>query len=161
VLCEKRVSDERREVAVFVELQDASEAVGRSMHLYCDLGKHDFRPEYKGGLHCELKDKDGRPVKSSPFAFSGAVPKSEWMTLPSDGTIRLRATPFGIYRPKATAIAPHLGILWVINDGDTNEYQLSGTFTVAPATDRVPSGDEHVWRGTIELPAVRVTGRRK
>ena len=39
VLCEKQVSDDRREVAVYVELQDASESVGSSMRLFCDLGK--------------------------------------------------------------------------------------------------------------------------
>ena len=161
VLGEKPVSDGRRQVAVYVELQDASEAVGGSMRLFCDLGKTDFRPEYKGGLQCELQDKDKRPVKSTPFPFSGAVPKSEWVTLPSDATIRLRASPFGIHRAKALAISPDLGKLWVIGDDDPNEYFLSGTFTVDPATDHTPPAKEHVWRGTIVLPAVRVVNQRK
>jgi hypothetical protein len=162
VLCEKVVSADRREVAVCIELQDAKESVGgESMRLVCDLGRSDFRPEYKPGLRCELRDKDKRPVKTSPFAFSGAVPKSEWVTLPSEATIRLRASPFGIHRAKAMAIAPDLGCLWVIGDDDTNEYFLSGRFTVDPAADRVPTGEGHVWRGTIELPAVRIVNRRK
>jgi len=76
VLCEKRVSDDRREVAVYVELQDANDSVGSSMRIFCDMGKTDFRPEYKGGLQCELQDKDKKSVKSTPFPFSGAVPKS-------------------------------------------------------------------------------------
>src|SRR5262245_12995271 len=80
VLCEKLLGDHRREVAVYVELQDASEFVGGSMRLFCDFGRTDFRPEYKGGLHCELQDKDRRPVKSTPFPFGGGVPKSEWVT---------------------------------------------------------------------------------
>src|SRR5262249_47660614 len=159
-LYEKVVSDNRREVAVYVELQDAKESVGgESMRLFCDLGRTDFRPEYKGGLRCELRDKDKRPVESTPFPFSGAVPKSEWVTLPSDATIRLRASPFGIHRPKAVAIAPDLGSLWVIGDDDANEYFLSGTFTVDP--DRVAPGDGHVWRGTVVLPAVRIVNERK
>jgi hypothetical protein len=161
VLAEKPVRDDRRQVAVYVELQDASEAVGGSMRLFCDFGKTDFRPEYKGGLQCELLDKDKQPVKSTPFPFSGAVPKSEWATLPSDATIRMRASPFGIHRDKALAISPNLGKLWVIGDDDPNEYFLSGTFTVDPATDRIPPGKEHVWRGTIVLPAVRVVNQRK
>jgi len=161
VLCEKVVNADRREVAVYVELQEASEAIGDSSQLYCELGRNDFRPEYKNGLHCKLLDKDGRPVKSAPFFFSGAVPRSQWASLPPDSTIRLRTSPFGIYRPNAMAIAPDMGALWVIEDGDSNKYTLSGTFTVDPAADLVPPGGGHVWRGTIELPPVEITGRRK
>ncbi len=161
VLGERAAGEDRREVAVYVELQDAGDSVGESLRVFCDFGKTDFRPEYKGGLHCELRDKDGRPVKSAPFAFSGAVPRSEWVTLPSDATVRLRASPFGGHRPKAMAIAPDLGILWVIDDGDANEYSLAGTFTADPPADRAPAGEGHVWRGTIELPAVRIVNQRK
>jgi hypothetical protein len=160
VLGEKLLGDDRREVVVYVELQDATESVGRSMRLFCDLGKTDFRPEYKGGLECELRDKDKRPVPPTPFPFSGAVPRSQWVTLPSDATIRLRASPFGIHRAKAWAIAPHLGKLWVVGDDDPNPYFLSGTFTVDPAEDRIPPGEDHVWRGAIVLPAVRIANRR-
>jgi hypothetical protein len=161
VLCAKPVSDERREVAVYVELQDASDSIGETVQLFCDLGRTDFRPEYKGGLRCELRDKDKRPVKSTSFPFSGAVPQSEWVTLPSHATIRLRASPFGIHRPGRTAIAPDANTLWVIGDDDENEYFLSGTFTVDPAAERKPPGAGHVWRGTIDFPAVRIVNQRK
>jgi hypothetical protein len=157
VLCEKVRGDDRREVAVYVELQDARESIGGPLRLFCDLGRTDFRPEYKGGLRCELRGKDKRPVKPTPYAFSGAVPKSEWVTLPTDATIRLRSSPFGIHRPKAMAISPDLSTLWVIGDDDANEYFLSGTFTAG----RDAPGEDHVWRGTIELPAVRIVNKRK
>jgi hypothetical protein len=133
------------------------------MRLFCDLGKTDFRPEHKGGLQCELLDKDKRPVPSAAFAFGGGIPRSEWMTLPSDATIRLRCSPFGVHRAKALAIAPHPGKLWVIADDDPSEYFLSGTFTVDPAShpvrpveEIVPGDVEHVWKGTILLPAARI-----
>jgi hypothetical protein len=162
VLAERRISPERREVAVYVELQDASEAIGNTLQLYCDLGRHDFRPEYKPGLHCELRDNDGKPVKTTPFPFSGAVPKSEWISLPPDATIRLRASPFGIHRPGATAICPDLATLWVIGDDDANEYRLSGTFTIDPPADKVAGGDtEHIWGGTIEFPAVKTVSKKR
>jgi hypothetical protein len=161
VLCEKVVGDDRREVAVYVELRDGSDFVGETVQVFCDLGRADFRPEYKGGLRCELRDKDNRAVKPTPFPFSGAVPRSEWVTLPSDATIRLRASPFGIHRSKAMALAPDVSTLWVIGDDDANEYFLSGRFTVDPAADRKPAGAGHVWRGTIELPAVRIVNQRK
>jgi hypothetical protein len=107
-----------------------------------------------------VHDKDKRPVAGTGFPFSGAVPASQWITLPSDGTIRLRASPFGIHRPKGLAIAPQLDKLWVIGEDDPNEYFLSGTFTIDPAKNRTPPTDEHVWRGTIVLPAVRIANRR-
>ena len=161
VLCERMVGEDRREVAVYVELQDVKESIGESMRLFCDLGRTDFRAEYKGGLRCELRGKDKRMVKPTPFAFSGAVPKSEWVVLPTDATIRLRASPFGIHRKKAMALAPTLDSLWVIPDDDPNEYFLSGTFTVDPGSDRTPPGEGHVWHGTIQLPAVRIVNQRK
>ncbi len=160
VLAEKPAQEGRRAVVVYIELQEASQAIGESLRLFCEMSKSDFRPEHKGGLNCELKDKDGKPVKSAPFPFSGAVPKSERITLPPDATIRLRATPFGISRAGALAISPHLGDLWIIPDGDPGEYSLSGTFTIDPPKDRA-AGDENVWRGTIELPAARIVNRGK
>ena len=161
VLCEKRLGDDRREVAVYVELQDASKAIGQGMQLFCEMGKSDLRPEYKGGLQCEMHDKDQRLVNHTGYSFGGRTPTSEWVRLPSDATIRLRASPFGVHRAKAMAITPHLGKLWVIGDDDPNEYFLSGTFTVAPADDRIEKNDEHIWRGAIVLPAVRIANQRK
>src|SRR5690349_13253196 len=52
VICQQKRGD-RFETPVYVELQDACDFIGQTMRLYCDLGKHDFRPEYKGGLNCE------------------------------------------------------------------------------------------------------------
>lgn len=160
VLAEKRYSDERREVAVYVELQDASEAIGGGMRIFCDLGKTDFSGATKTGLSCELRDEDDQLVPSSAFPFSGAVPQSEWIHLPSDGTIRLRSSPFGVYRAGAMAISPQLDRLWVIPDGDPKEYTLSGAFTVDPDEGRNTIHDPQIWRGTIELPAIRIVGRK-
>ena len=161
VLCEKLVGSDRREVAVYVDLQDVCEFIGNGMQLFCDMGKTDFRPEYRGGLQCEMRDKDKRLVISKGYPFGGAVPLSEWVRLPTDATIRLRASPFGIHQAKAMAISPELNKLWVIGDGDPNDYFLSGTFTVAPADDRIEIDGVHVWRGTIVLPAVRIKNKRR
>lgn len=162
VLCERLIGEDRREVVVYVELQDACDFISNGgMQLFCDLGKTDSRPEYNGGLQCEMRDKDNQLVNSEGYPFGGAIPLSEWVRLPTDATIRLRATPFGIHRPKAMAIAPELGKLWVIGEDDPNEYFLSGRFTIDPATDNVPRGEEHVWRGVIDLPPVRIFNQRK
>ncbi len=162
VLCEKVVPDDRRHVSVYIELQDVCDFVSSSgMQLYCDLGRNDFRPEYKGGLRCELRDQDQKIIEPRGYPFGGAVPLSEWVRLPTDATIRLRSTPFGISGAKAMAISPELGQMWEIADGDSSEYFLSGTFTIDPAAELVPTGEGHVWRGTIELPAMKIVNDRK
>src|SRR5690349_21501995 len=69
VVAEKRVSDERRETPVYIELQDVSEAVGGSMRVFCDLGKTDFREESKSGLKCELRNKDGHLINPTGYPF--------------------------------------------------------------------------------------------
>ncbi|HEY2881530.1 MAG TPA: hypothetical protein VGJ15_03840 [Pirellulales bacterium] len=161
LLVEEPHSDKYREVAVFVELQDARGNVGSTMHIFCDFSKNDFRPEYKGGLQCKVRDKDGNVKKIEPFPFSGAVPRSEWIVLPSKASIRLRSSPFGVARENGLAIAPDLGALWFIDDDDPNEYFLSGTFTGNPPADKVPTGAARVWRGTLELPPVKITGKLK
>src|SRR6187401_1961657 len=138
VIAEKEKNRDQRSVAVYVELQDASEHVGSTMQIYCDLGRKDFRPEYKGGLHCEMRNKDGKLIPAMGYPFGGAVPGSLWMTLPSDGTIRLRASPFGVRRERAIAITSDLSSLWIIGEDDPSEHFLSGTFTVDPAPDQKP-----------------------
>ena len=160
LLCEKVVAADRREVAVYIELQDACDFIGRGMQLWCEVAKTDFRPEYKKGLHCEMHDAKGNKIEPEGFPFGGGVPSNEWVKLPTDGTIRLRTTPFGIHRPGALAICPHLGGMWVIPDEDKNEYRVSGTFTVDPAADQKPlDPDLHIWRGTITFPPMQVFSR--
>jgi hypothetical protein len=165
VIGEKVVSAERREFTVFVELQDASDFIGRGMLLYCEMSRSDFRPEHKGGLDCELRDPDKKVVPSTSFAFGGATPANEWVSLPADATIRLRATPFGIHRPKAMAICPGLDKMWVIADDDRGEYLLSGKFTIAPPAappaDQTAKSGAHVWKGTIDLPPVRLKNPKR
>lgn len=160
VLAERRFDDERREVAVYVDLQDASEHVGGAMRIFCDLGKHDFSESSRTGLRCQMKDADGRDVPSTPFPFGGVTPKSIWVELPSDATIRLRASPFGISRPGAMAITPSLDRLWVIQAEDSQEYSLRGTFTVDPDEGRKTVHDPQIWRGTLELPALKFKWRK-
>lgn len=159
LVLQKTITSDRRETAVFLDLQDVSEAVGSNMLLYCDLGRTDFRPEYKPGLHCQLQDENKKPIRATGFPFGGGVPLSQWIVLPSQATIRLRCSPFGIHRPDAIALCPDLRGLWVIPDNDPKTYFFSGTFTIDPP-DKTPAliGDR-IWKGTLELPAVRITNK--
>jgi hypothetical protein len=165
LLCEgRRLGDGKtREIAVYVELQDVSSFVGQTMKVFFD-GNHggDFRKEYKGGLDCELRDELDRLVPESPFAFGGAIPSQEWITLPADGTVKLRASPFGVGRPPETGLAIALpGHFWVIPSRSAHDYFLSGTFTVQPPRDSNNSPNYHVWQGTLTLPRMRIPGTQR
>ena len=59
------------------------------------------------------------------------------------------------------ALCPNLGSLWIIDDGDANPYFFSGTFTINPSADRNPPGGGQIWRGTLELTAVKVVNKKK
>jgi hypothetical protein len=154
VLVERRVvvggrahfpRQERHGVSVYVELQNARDVVGPALRVYCD---------FVNNLRCRMVDKDGNDVASKPGAFGGGVPQAEWVSLPCEASIRVRSSPFGLHRENAVVISPTLHGGWVIEDNDPKEYFLSGTFTANQATEK--ESDEHVWRGTLELPAIRV-----
>lgn len=157
VLCEKRVTAGRRELALYVELQDASPFLGNGMRLFCNF--RPFQPDQKSGMRAELRDKMGKLVPSQPFAFGGAVPMPGWVNLPTDATIRLRTSPFGVYRPNALALAPQMDHLWILADDDPKEYSLSATVVVDSPVEP-EAGTEHTWRGTLALPALRIRNGR-
>jgi hypothetical protein len=153
MLCEKVRTDYVREVVVFLEFHNAS--IG-DLAIYCEFTKPDRRPEFKGGLNCELRDKDGQLIKPTGYPFGGGAPQSRWVVLPRDSTIRLRTSPFGVWRANALGITPYLDALWTIPKDDPNEYLFSGTFTVQPKEDGIEKDGGRIWRGVLELPAVRI-----
>ncbi|MSR65293.1 MAG: hypothetical protein EXS18_05870 [Verrucomicrobiae bacterium] len=146
---------------VYVELQN----LGLSpTEVYFDAEHgHDFRPEYKGGLDCELSDAHGKPVPQSPSAFSGGCPSTCWITLQYDSTVRLRANCYGIRGPKEGGLViPAPGRYWFLKAGDTNNYFLSATFTTDPPTNRSPRlsiTNMHVWSGTLTIPKTKIVMR--
>lgn len=136
--------DRHREAAVFVELEDASTTVHGGMRVR-------FDPD---ALRCQMRRGGGPPLPPEPFAFGGAAPRPTWIDLPCDTRVRLRSSPFGLWRPDALAIAPSLGTLWTIPDRSRIPHWLSGTLTVAP--DGPTVSDPQIWRGTLVLPALRL-----
>lgn len=156
VLVDKVGHNGHRESVLFVELQDTCQFIGNGIQVFCDMGKSDFRPEYPGGLNCELVDKNRQLLKPVSFAFGGAVPRSEWVKLPVDASIRVRATPFGLRRDNAKVICPHLGAMWVIENSDKGEYMLKGTFVVQPRVEKSIDESLHAWTGKLVLPSLRI-----
>ena len=90
------------------------------------------------------------------------MPGACWITLPYDSKIRLRANMYGYGKPKGDGLQLTLrsGASWTIQAGDTNDYYLSGTFTVSPPTNHVAKDFEAAraeWSGTLELPKMKIS----
>ncbi len=142
------------DTALYLELEEYSGFCGGNAEVYFLL---DSRPG-KGGLRCKLTDAAGRVVPESGFGFSGGSPASRWVEIPSDGSLRLRVSVFGGGRLKdgGLAIWSFGPGSWTISGRDTNTYFLSGTFTVDPPTNYVPKDFRWVWKGTLDLPKMRI-----
>ena len=147
---------------VYVELQNLSL---RPTEVYFDGGHgNDLRPEHKGGLHCDLFDSRGTPVPRRMSAFSGQCPTSQWITLPGDDTIRLRANCFGIGSPKEGGLVlPFLDKEWFIESQDDHHYFLSASFTATSPANHVSGETKHlrnvVWDGTLMFPKLDILVR--
>jgi hypothetical protein len=126
-----------RETLVYVELQNVADAGEQSVY---------FDPD---ALACELTDAAGKAVRPSPGGGSGGRPGKTWVTIPFDGSIRLRANPYGFGRAEGLLI-PLNNTAWHIT-GDA-EYHLSGTLTVTP-----PEGKADAWKGELKLPKAKVS----
>lgn len=145
---EHRGPNAKTEAALYLELQEYSDFVGANGEVY-------WNP---AALDCSLNDTSVRPVPNSPSAYGGPVPSSCWITLPSHSSMRLRVSPyaggrlpdgdFGIWTARFQ--------VWTLKADDTNTYYLSGKFTVDPPTNRVPADFRYVWRGTLDLPKMKV-----
>jgi len=147
---------------VYVELQNMS---GKPTELYFDGAHgHDFRTEYKGGLNCELFDSQGKAVSESGSGGGFQVPRSEWISLPLDSTIRLRANPFGFRSTKEGGLRlPFLGHDWFIKPQDTNHYFLVASFTSISPTNHVSEelkqGRSVVLDGTLLFPKIVIASQ--
>jgi hypothetical protein len=155
IVCEGRspaYAGEGQEVLVYLELENVTRSWGQPLKLYCDP---------MGGARYELSDANGRRVPPAPTAGSGGAPAAYWITLPYDSSVRLRANPGGWGTPQNAALAlpmrPMAGDYWLIKHGDTNEYFLSATFTVASPKNGASSAEDRSWEGTLKMPKVKIS----
>jgi len=131
-----------RETCVYIELRNASEAIGDPLQIYVD-------PQ----IQWELKDAKGQPVKQTPAFGSGGTPGPGWFTLPYDATLRLRVNPYGYGRGGGLLLS-FITSNWMIPGDAREDYFLSGTLKLDPgdSSDRRPA-----WRGAVKLPPVRIS----
>jgi hypothetical protein len=131
-----------RETCVYVELRNASAAVGDPLLIYVD-------PD----IRWELKDGKGKPAPQPRGSFiSGGKPGPGWYSLPYDATLRLRVSPYGFGHPDGLLLS-FPGGTWVIPGDAREDYFLSGVLKLdsGDASDRRPA-----WRGSVKLPPVRL-----
>jgi hypothetical protein len=139
-----------RQGVIYLELQNLS--LGDSIYVYYAPAKSPFR--------CELLDSSGKTNASKRGSYEGWIPDPGWLALPHDSTLRFRVTLGGFAIPQngGLFVAGNIPDAWVIPAGTTDEYRLSGTFTVtAPKNDMRP----RMWEGTLKLPQVRIPAGSK
>jgi len=151
------------ETELFLELENVSDPVAGPMQVYVDPAN---------GLHCGMLDAYGKPpttlkVSGGMRGDGGGyrVPVN-WITLPYDSTIRLRANGTFSWRRGdglLLMLDPFSDQHWEIGSGDTNTYFLYGTFTVTPPTNQVQpdaTGSRAQWQGTLDLPKMKISLRK-
>jgi len=140
----------REDVAVYLELQEYSDAGAGTLCVYCDFAK---------GLKLQVADSAQKPPEPVGIGFSGGEPTPQWVLLPTYSSVRLRTTVFGGGKLREGGLGlwfPNGGG-WTIKSTDTNTYFLSGTFsTIAPMTNTNRFEHTQVWNGTLKLPKIEL-----
>jgi hypothetical protein len=144
---------------LYLELENVSDPSAGPVKLYFDPINQ---------LHCELSDANGKPPpegRGGGFGGDGGGDgvAANWITLPYDSTVRLRANGRNGWEQGdglLLVIAVPNQQFWRIWPGDTNTYFFSGTFTVRAGTNstlsgNVPDGTE--WHGKLEFPKMRIS----
>jgi hypothetical protein len=110
----------------------------------------------KSPIQCELSDSEGKNIKGLPGVPSDFMPSACWLALPHDSALRFSTRVGPSIAPGHPCLFICVGLeggAWEIPLTATNNYYLSGTFTVsAPTNETSP----RIWEGTLKLPAVRV-----
>jgi len=137
----------RSDVGVYVELQEYSNAIVDTLHVYCDFAK---------GLKVQVADAAGKAPEPVGIGFSGGAPSPQWISVPIFSTVRLRANVFAGGKLRDGSLG--LWFLgeegWTIKSTDTNTYFLSGTFAASVPTNNFNRLD--IWSGVLNLPKMKI-----
>ena len=135
---------------VYMELQHVG-VRGFPMEFYVDDMKC---------LNFELHDALGRPAPGYWAFTSRTVPEPFTVTLPGDSILRLRVDRElgSTKKPDGLMIGVNGGD-WAIRPDATNDYFLSATFS--PPTNHIVSGNNHLWRGMLKLPGLKIPVKKQ
>lgn len=151
-----RGTTQTTDIAVYVDLQEYSSFVGDGLEVYCEPAR----------LQCQLRDGTGSLIPESAGGFGGGIPGPCWVNLPAYCTFRMRASVFGggLLKDGGLAVYLHYGRgWWDVHPNATNDFFLSGTFTVSPPPERSRAAsltNRNVWEGTLNLPPLKLPIKR-
>jgi hypothetical protein len=107
-------------------------------------------------LVLELQNEHGQPIPSMATVRVGAVLNSYWVTVPCDGTVRIRADECTLgphEKPDGLYILTG-GNAWLVPRNATNDFYLTCSFT--SATNHPSPLHYDTWRGTLRFPEVKI-----
>lgn len=153
-------SPKNQSAAVYIELQECAESWGGNTAVFCDLTAATSQHP-KPAAVWEMWDEAGKPVPGSPSAFSGGAPGASWISLPTDSTVRLRASVYAGSGPGDGSLSIFfLSNHWLIPKVSSKDYWLGGTLTVEPPADLAAPEGHRVWKGTLAMPKMKMPVQR-
>lgn len=110
-------------------------------------------------LTCQVTNSIGNPPPIATGMANGPICPPFWIYIPCDSTLKMRVDDMNAWAVRyknQTGVSLAVGSgIWLVPDGATNEYFLTGVFKVEVAMPPPPE-HVHVWTGTIHLPAVAI-----
>lgn len=138
---------------IYLELQNVQPVGGPPLEFYFDSGKT--------CLHFDLRDGHDQPAALEQGIYNGPVPDPFMITLPPEGTIRLRVDfeSQSASKPDGLQLFISPTQYWTIRPGSATDYYLSAIFS--PPKKQPSSPKNYVWQGTLKLPPVKIPVRKK
>jgi hypothetical protein len=127
-------------LATYLELRNVSDSAS-PIEIALDPSKIEFI----------VTDSKGKEVAQAGLPYDGITASPGTLRLPHDSQLRLGVSGSGAGIPKDQGALLDLAssAVWLFQRGDTGEYNLHAKFTI-------PKTDDHLWHGTIEVPAARI-----
>lgn len=142
---------------VFIDLQECSGVAGSCLEI-------EWNPE--STLKFELTNDNGVPVPACPGGYSGPGLPHDWLKMPPDSMMRLRASPFnggGRQKDGSLLIMSPDFQTWAVRPTATNECFLAVTLSIPTPAAAVLTNQPHIdrhmldtWQGTLKLPKVKI-----
>jgi hypothetical protein len=135
------------EARVYLELQNDQTADALPLEVYFDSSLSFSR--------MEMRDGQDKLIPRKNVGISYHPPDPFIMVLPSDSTVRVRVDMKTRSADKPDGLDFCLnGGFWTVSPNATNDYYLSATFN--SPTNHQSALNYHFWRGTLQLPKVKI-----
>jgi hypothetical protein len=147
LLYDDQVQSAANHARIYVEIQQIyTNGWYAPVEIYC----------FGTNLVFELKGDHGQSIRSLPADREGLVLQPYWVTVPCDGTVRIRADECTLGRkdkPDGLEILTHDND-WLISPNATNDFYLN--CSLRSSTNDPSPLHYDTWRGTLKFPPVKV-----